>query len=236
MPAFAKFAVLKKCLLKGVYWKITCIVILFYVVVQGFLGQVPEREILHETIRNLYFHVPMWFTMTALFSISVFYSIRHLSSQDIKHDYYAVEFANIGILFGALGLTTGMIWAKFTWGAWWSFDPKQNGAAVTLLIYLAYMILRNSIDDSKNKGRVSAVYNIFAFSVMIPLIFIMPRLVDSLHPGAEGNPAFSGYDLDGNMRLIFYPAVLGWILLGIWMTDLRFRMRVVKDKIYESRF
>lgn len=222
--------------MKGVFWKLASVVILFYVVIQGFLGAVPEREILLETIRNLYFHVPMWFTMTALFTASVFYSIRHLSSQDPKHDYRAVEFANIGILFGFLGLTTGMIWAKFTWGAWWSFDPKQNGAAVTVLIYMAYMILRNSIDDTKNRGRVSAVYNIFAFAVMVPLIFIMPRMVDSLHPGAEGNPAFSGYDLDGNMRLVFYPAVLGWILLGIWFTDLRYRMRLVKDKLYESRF
>lgn len=222
--------------MKGIYWKLLPILILVYVMIQGFLGEVPQREILHETIRNLYFHVPMWFTMTAMFTVSVVYSIVHLSTQNAKHDYYAVEFANIGILFGALGLTTGMIWAKFTWGAWWSFDPKQNGAAVTLLIYLAYMILRNSIDDNKNRGRVSAVYNVFAFSAMVPLIFIMPRLVDSLHPGAEGNPAFSGYDLDGNMRLVFYPAVVGWILLGIWMTDLRFRMRVIKDKIYESRF
>ncbi|MBI1183981.1 ABC transporter permease [bacterium] len=200
----------------------------------GFLGPVPEREILYETIRNLYFHVPMWFTMTAMFITSLVYSIKYLNTKQESYDVWAVEFANGGILFGFLGLTTGMIWAQFTWGAWWSFDPKQNGAAVTLLIYLAYMVLRNSITDSKSRAKVSAVYNIYAFAAMVPLIFILPRLTDSLHPGAEGNPAFSGYDLDGTMRLVFYPAVIGWIMLGVWIVSLRVRIRNIKDKMYES--
>ena len=200
----------------------------------GFLGPVPERPILHETIRNLYFHVPMWFTMVYLFCSSVFYSIRYLRYQRVEDDFRACEYANGALIFGFLGITTGMIWAKFTWGDWWSFDPKQNGAAITLLIYLVYFVLRNSITDSKTKSRVSAVYNVYAFAAMIPLIFILPRLTESLHPGAEGNPAFSSYDLDGTMRAVFYPAVLGWILLGLWFVQLRVRLRLIKEKMYEK--
>jgi heme exporter protein C len=180
----------------------------------GLLGAIPEREILYETIRNLYFHVPMWFSMVAMFGTSVFFSIKYLSTSNSRFDDWAVEFANIGIFFGLLGLTTGMIWAQFTWGAWWSFDPKQNGAAITLLIYLAFMVLRNSITDTKSRARVSSVYNVFAFAAMIPLIFILPRMSESLHPGADGNPGFNTYDLDGRMRIVFYPAVIGWIMLG----------------------
>lgn len=147
---------------------------------------------------------------------------------------WAVEFANVGSVFGFMGLTTGMLWAKFTWGEWWSFDPKQNGAAITLLIYMAYFVLRGSIVDSKTRARVSAVYNVFAYSALIPLIFILPRMVESLHPGADGNPGFNTYDVDSRLRWVFYPAVLGWIMLSIWMTNLRVRYRTVKMKLDEA--
>lgn len=220
--------------MKQPYWKIAAALLLIYSVVAGLLGPIPQREILYETIRNLYFHVPMWFAMVFLFIASLVYAIAYLHTSNPLFDRWSVEFANTGLLFGFLGITTGMIWAQFTWGAWWSFDPKQNGAAITLLLYLAYMVLRNSIGDPKTKGRVSAVYNVFAFFAMVPLIFILPRLTESLHPGAEGNPGFGKEDLDGDMRKVFYPAVLGWIMLSVWMVQLRVRIRKVQDQIYEN--
>jgi heme exporter protein C len=111
-----------------------------------------------------------------------------------------------------------MIWANFTWGTPWSNDPKQNASAVGLLLYLSYIILRNSFNDIKKKARISAVYNIFAFFIFIPLIFVLPRLTDSLHPGNGGNPGFNAYDLDYKLRLVFYPSILGWFLLGVWIS------------------
>jgi heme exporter protein C len=93
-----------------------------------------------------------------------------------------------------------------------------------MLIYFAYLLLRSSFEDEQRRARISAIYNVFAFSVFIPLIYILPRLTDSLHPGNGGNPAFSSYDLDNAMRLVFYPAVIGWTLLGVWITTLRARL------------
>lgn len=208
-----------------------CIVLLLYTIIAGFLFPVPALAILNESIRNLYFHVPMWFAMIIIFGISVVYSIKYLSSQNQGCDMIAVESANVGILFGMLGIITGMIWAKYTWGDWWSNDPKQNGSAIALLIYLAYFVLRNSMDDIDRRAKVSAVYNIFAFSTLIPLLFILPRMTDSLHPGSGGNPGFNVYDLDSNMRLVFYPAVAGWILLGVWMVNVRFRLSTLELNI-----
>ena len=136
----------------------------------------------------------------------------------------ALEFANTGVVFGSLGIVTGMIWAKFTWGAPWSGDPKQNSAAIALLIYFAYLVLRGSLEDEQQKARISAVYNIFAFTALIPLLFILPRLADSLHPGSGGNPGFNAYDLDSKLRLVFYPSVVGWTLLGFWITSIKTRI------------
>ena len=195
--------------------KLVTIILLIYTVTAGLLLEVPKQVILYETIRNLYFHVPMWFTMIFLFFLSTISSIKNLSSSSIESDRKAVEYVNVGIIFGVLGVITGSIWAKYTWGDWWTNDVKLNGSAITMLIYLAYIVLRGSMDDEQKRARISAVYNIFAFVMLIVFIGILPRMTDSLHPGNGGNPAFGSYDLDNNMKMVFYPAVLAWILLGL---------------------
>jgi len=123
-----------------------------------------------------------------------------------------------------------MIWAKNTWGAYWTNDPKLNSAAIGMLMYFAYIVLRSSIEDEEKRARVSAVYNIFSFPVFVVLIFILPRLTASLHPGNGGNPGFNSYDLDSKLRLVFYPAVIGWTLIGYWIADLAIRKELIKQK------
>lgn len=211
------------------WWKILASVLLIYTLIAGLLTEVPQLAILNESIRNLYFHVPMWFTMIILYLISVIYSVQYLASGDEKHDLMAVETVNTGIVFGFLGLGSGMIWANYTWGAPWPNDPKLNSAAISTLMYLAYSVLRSSLDEEQKRARISAVYNIFAFPVMIVLLFILPRMTDSLHPGNGGNPGFNSYDLDSRMRMVFYPAVIGWILIGVWIATLRFRVRLITN-------
>jgi len=170
----------------------------------------------------------MWFAMILLYLISVVYSIKYLSSGDMRHDFLAVESVNVGIIFCAFGLITGMLWANVTWGEPWPNDPKLNGSAIATLMYLAYLVLRNALDEEQKRAKISAIYNIFAFPVMVVLLFILPRLTDSLHPGNGGNPAFSNLDMDGLMRAVFYPAIIGWMLIGVWIMTLRYRYRLLE--------
>ncbi|MEM8894106.1 MAG: cytochrome c biogenesis protein CcsA [Bacteroidota bacterium] len=202
--------------------------------IAGLLGPDPDLAILNETIRILYFHVPMWFGMVIILTASVVFAIKYLSGNDLKADQMSVELANVGSLFGVLGILTGMIWANFTWGAPWSGDPQQNGAAIGLLIYFAYFILRGSLQDEQQKARIGAIYNIFAYAALIPLLYILPKLTDSLHPGSGGNPGFVTYDLDSNLRLVFYPAVIGWTLLGFWIVSIRYRIRRIQETLEEE--
>jgi heme exporter protein C len=222
--------------MKKSWWKILSVALLLYTVAGGLLMDVPRLSIVNETIRALYFHVPMWFGMVVMFLLSTLYGIKYLRNQDQDLDIISVEFAHTGLVFGILGIITGMIWANYTWGTPWHGDPKQNGAAITLLVYLAYFILRGSLQNHEQRARLSAVYNIFAFAAMIPLIFIIPRLTSSMHPGSGGNPGFNMYDLDSNMRKVFYPAVIGWILLGIWIATIRIRLRRVEEKILDAEY
>ncbi len=222
------------------WWKIASILLLIYTVVGGFLMKVPALPALQETIRNLYFHVCMWFAMMILFTVSVVNSIKYLRTFNLKYDIYARHYAAVGIVMGALGYATGAIWMTYTWAdpnnpAFQSFsalarEPKLIGAAIALLIYFAYMVLRDSISDMDKRARISSVYNIFAYAMLFPSIWILPRVMDSLHPGREGNPALNTSDIDSSMRIIFYPAVIGWTLLGVWITTLKIRLHLLKEK------
>jgi len=226
--------------MKKNWWKIVCVVLLVYAVVGGFLMPVPALSQLQETIRNLYFHVCMWFAMMILFGVSVTHSIQFLNTGNLKKDISARAYASTGIVFGLLGYATGAIWASYTWAdpnnpAYASFgsivrEPKLIGAAIALLIYFAYFVLRSSIPDLDQRARVSAVYNIFAFAMLFPSIWIIPRILPSLHPGKEGNPALNFNDIDARMRMVFYPAVIGWTLLGVWITTLKIRISFLKEK------
>ena len=197
---------------------------------------VPAREILHETIRNLYFHVCMWFAMMILLTTSVIYSIRYLASNKERYDIYAVNFARVGVLFGLLGYATGVVWASYTWTEYASStqiftEPKLLGAAIALLVYFAYFVLRSSLTDIDKRAKISAVYAIFAYAMLFPSIWILPRLLDSLHPGKEGNPALNFHDSDGRLKVVFYPAIIGWTLLGVWITSLKIRLDLLTEKI-----
>ncbi|MGQ0828296.1 MAG: cytochrome c biogenesis protein CcsA [Bacteroidota bacterium] len=216
--------------MKKNWWKIVAVIFVLYTIIAGFLFKVPAQAILHETIRNLYFHVPMWFAMMVIFFVSLWHSIKYLNKSNFESDIIATQSAHVGMLLGVLGIVTGSIWARYTWGAWWVADTKLNGAAITMLIYLAYFVLRGSIDEEQKRARIAAVYNIFAYVLLIVFLMILPRMSDSLHPGNGGNPGFNNYDLDSTMRTVFYPAVIGWILLAVWIFTLRVRIEKIKTK------
>jgi heme exporter protein C len=208
-------------------WKFSAAALVSYSMIAGLVSSVPRLFILNETIRNLYFHVPMWFTMIALMAVSLRHSIASLMKPGLaglELDRKAQLAAEVSLVFAALGLFTGMIWARFTWGAFWTNDPKLNGTAVAILIYLAYFVLRSSVEDPEKRARLAGTYNVFAFVLMLVFIGVLPRMTDSLHPGNGGNPAFGSYDLDSAMRAVFYPAVFGWIGIGLWVVELRVRL------------
>ena len=141
-------------LLKTDWWKWLCIALLVYTAIAGLLLPVPELPILNETIRVLHFpRFQCGFGMILLFLGSVVHAVKYLRSGNNKFDTYSVQLANMGIAFGVLGIVTGMIWANYTWGEPWSNDPKQNASAISLLIYLAYFVLRSSMQDEQQRNR-----------------------------------------------------------------------------------
>jgi len=212
-------------------WKMAVAVLVTGVIIAGFLIRVPKIPILFETARNLFFHVPMWMVMSTLFFMGLVYSIRFLAKGEMRFDLKAVSATQAGMIFGACGLLTGSMWARFTWGTWWTFaEPKINMAAMAMTIYVGYLLLRYSIEDPEKRARLSAVYNIFAATTIPFLLYILPRQLPSLHPGADGNPAFSEMT-SPELRYVFYPAVIAFLGLGIWIYDLVLRTNKIQNTL-----
>jgi heme exporter protein C len=224
------------------YWvRIAIAIWMTAVIIGAFLLPIPRINILEHTARHLYFHVPMWFAMMAAFFLSAFYSIRVLSKNRQIDDIRASQAAMVGMFFGIFGVATGIVWSRFTWytgsGRWWNNDPKQVMAVVQILIYAAYFVLRSSFDEPERRGKVAAVYNLFSAASIPFLLFVVPRQMQSLHPGAEGNPAFDEIT-HPLMRAVFYPAVIGFIAIFWWMYTQRVRLErlrvVVEGDLWEG--
>ena len=142
-------------MLRARWWKILSIILLVYTCTYGFLVKVPKLDDrLQESIRNFFFHVPMWFGMMILLFVSLVYAIKYLRAANPVHDTYSMAYASTGLLFGFLGIVTGAFWANYQWGSPWVGDPKQNGAAIALLIYFAYFVLRGSLIDTEKKKAI----------------------------------------------------------------------------------
>ncbi len=219
--------------MKKYWWKILSIMLLLYAIIYGFTVEIPESNI-GDTLRNVFYHVGMWFAMLGIMITSFINSLKFLAKGEMYNDLKANQAVNVGVFFGLLGILTGMIWAKFTWGEPWANDPHLNGAAVSLLVYFAYFILRSAIPDEEKRARVSAVYNIFAFVILIVFVGVLPRLSsETLHPGSgDGNPAFG--DMDAQMRYVFYPALIGWIMFSQWVLQIKTRTKVIEEYLEEK--
>lgn len=190
------------------------------VLLAGMLVPFPRiDDILGQTHRNLFFHVPLWFAMMAGMGVSAWQAFRYLKTGDLVHDLRSNEAARVAFAFGGMGIVTGMVWARATWyesaGLWWNNDPKQLMAATQLMVYAAYFVLRGSVDEPVRRARLASAYNLFA-AILVPLLlYVVPRQMESLHPGAEGNPAFSNLTAPA-MRLVLYPAFATFIGL-LWV-------------------
>jgi heme exporter protein C len=216
--------------LQKAWYKALAALLVLYTLVYGLLIELPaDVGILDETIRNLFYHVPMWFGMMLILLAAWVNSIIYLSKPNPKRDAYATELTNVGLLMGFCGLFTGMFWAYNTWGTAWTNDPKLNGVAAGMAIYGGYWMIQKSVNDDAKRARLGAVYNVFVFPIFLALIVVMPKLAQSsIHPGSGDTVNFKTYNSSQNMEMVFYPAVVGWTLLFVWIAELRTRYRLIK--------
>lgn len=131
--------------------------------------------------RIFYFHMGCNITATLGFLISVIGSIGYLVRRSLVWDRIAQSGVEVGTIFGFGIMTTGAIWAKPTWNTYWTWDPRLTTATITILIYLAYMLFRNGMDNRHTRARFASIYALFAF-ISVPFTYYSARIFRSIHP------------------------------------------------------
>ncbi len=206
-------------------WIAACIVLAF--------TWAPLVPVLAETTRVLYFHIPSaWVTVLAL-GWSMVASILYLCTRNLRFDDHAGTAAELGLLFAISATVTGSLWAKAMWGAWWNWDPRETSIFFLLVLYVAYLALRGAIDEPEKRARLSAVYSVAAFVAVPFLVFVVPRLYDTLHPDPIINSR-GKVDMDPRIRMIFYGMLVGFTALFYWMLSLRVRVLRIERRRDEA--
>ena len=233
----------------SVYWKIITFLLMAFVSIAGIAFPVVENPSawyqfplipgLEEKAKIIFFHVPTAWVAVLAFLFSTVYSIKYLRKKDIKDDRKAYAAAQLGIVFCVLATVTGAVWAKFNWGAYWSWDPRQSSIFALFLIYGAFFALRSSIESDEKRASLSAVYSIIAFVTVPFLVFIMPRIMTGLHPGSANDTSAGpviNFSMDPHMKLVFFLSLAGFTMLFYWIWQLSFRALIIKDKINQKYF
>jgi heme exporter protein C len=193
------------------------------------LFPIPAIGSMGDKARILFFHVPSaWVSVTA-FMMSLAYGIQYIRKRDIIYDVKASSAAGLGLLFACLATVTGAIWAKFEWGAFWNWDPRQTSIFVLILIYGAYFALRSAIESQETRARLSSVYSILAGITVPFFVFILPRIVETLHPDPIVNTS-GKVKMNGNMFMIFISSLAGFTGVYLWMLNMRVRLYKINLK------
>ena len=192
---------------------------------------------LDERIKILNLHVPMAWIAVVAYMMSMIYAIRFLKTNDLKWDIYNASTASLGNLFAILATVTGMLWAKYNWGSYWNWDPRQTSIFILIMIYAAFFALRAAIDNEERRAKLSSVYSIISFVTVPFLVFVLPRLATGLHPGSKDDvnagPLVSAQPgaLDTNLIWSFGLSLFAFTVIYFWILNILMRTNKINHKL-----
>ena len=196
--------------------------VFFYAPLEAIMGQVQ---------RVFYFHVAnAWVGMLG-FMVAAIAGIAYLRKNDRKWDIVGLAAIEISFVFFLTAIISGSIWARGSWGTWWTWDPRLTTAAICELVYAAYFMLRQGIEDPDRRARFGAVYAILSF-ISVPLTFISIRIFRTIHPVIFGGAAASGssFEMSPKMLQTFMFSLLTFSIIFIDLLWHRIRLGKLADE------
>ena len=200
------------------------LLVIFYAPIELTMGNVQKV---------FYFHVAAGWTGMLGFFVATIAAIAHLKTGNLKWDTASLSGVEIGMVFMALCIISGSIWARPVWNTWWTWDPRLTTALVMELIYAAYLLLRGGLDDSVRRARLSAVYAIVGFS-SVPLTFISIRIFRTIHPVIVGSadPSLTGsFAMTARMQTVFFGSLAAFSILFAALYWHRYRLGLLQNEV-----
>lgn len=197
----------------------------------------PQEVTMGNVQRVFYFHVATGWVGMIGFLLAVFSGIMYLRTSDMKWDIIGLAGIEIGLVFSLVNIVTGAIWARPNWNTWWTWDPRLVTAAIMELVYIAYIMLRQGIEEPERRARFGAIYAIVGF-VSVPLSFLSIRIWRTIHPVVigSGDAAAEGtFDMTAGMQTAFFFSLATFTVFGITLLWHRIRLGRLQDTIEKAK-
>jgi heme exporter protein C len=191
------------------------------------IAQAPFESTMLLLQKIMYFHVAAWFAMFTAIAISAVGGLSYLFTGNKRGDWYAVAGAEVAVMFGLMGLTTGPLWAYKAWGVAWQWDAKLTIATLLELTFIAYLLLRKYGGPGSDK--LSAGVALFGLAT-VPFVYYAVNLWRTIHPANTVIPT-----LGPGMREAFWFSAFSFLLLMSLLIAMRVRLerlRTTLDDLY----
>ncbi|MBC8334002.1 MAG: cytochrome c biogenesis protein CcsA [Anaerolineales bacterium] len=197
----------------------------------------PTERVMGDVQRVFYFHVATaWVGLLGFVAAGVT-GIIYLRTQDLKWDLVEQAAVEISLVFFFITIILGSIWARPIWNTWWTWDPRLTSASIVELIYLAYLMLRQGIEDPDRRARFGAVYTLVG-AISVPITFLSIRLFRTIHPvviGNESSAAEGGFAMTGDMKIAFFFALFAFTIIFIDLFWNRIRLGHLQQKVEQLK-
>jgi heme exporter protein C len=193
----------------------------------------PTEAVMGQVQRVFYFHIGTAWVGLMGFVIAAVSGVMYLITKNMKWDRFEVAAVEVSTVFFFITIVLGSIWARPAWNTWWTWDPRLTTAAVTELIYIAYFMLRQGIEDPERRARFGAVYTLLG-GVSAPITFMVIRLFRTIHPvviGSQSAAAQGGFSMTPDMRTAFFFALFTFTVIFIDLLWHRIRLGSLQEKV-----
>jgi heme exporter protein C len=197
----------------------------------------PTELVMGDVQRVFYFHIGTAWTALLGFLLAAVFSVVYLINKDLKWDRYQVAAVEVSLVFFLITIMLGSIWARPAWNTWWTWDPRLTTAAVTELIYIAYFMLRQGIDDPDRRARFGAVYALVG-GLSAPITFFAIRLFRTIHPvviGGGNAAAQGGFAMTGDMKVAFFFGLFTFTIIFVDLFWNRVRLGDLQEKVEQLK-
>ncbi len=197
----------------------------------------PTEAVMGQVQRVFYFHIGTAWIGLLGFVIAAVAGIAYLVSKDSRWDRFEVAAVEVSTVFFFITIVLGAIWARPAWNTWWTWDPRLTTAAITELIYIAYFMLRQGIEDPEKRARFGAVYTLLG-GLSAPITFMVIRLFRTIHPvviGSQSAEAQGGFSMSGDMKVAFFFALFAFTVIFVDMMWHRIRLGGLEEKVEQLK-